>query len=115
MIKKKIRLLNSKRQEFGSVIWTSSGEISAFTVDKESELTKQLVSFLKEIIDEKCLNVLKTEKRVISDGESSDTAIIEKKASIAITDEQFTAALITAINKKRNWVERVFAVLEADK
>ena len=115
MIKKKIRLLNAKKQEFGSITWTSGGEISALTVEKDSELTKQMVSFLKEIAEEKGLSVLKTEKKAINNGEASDTAIIEKKTTVATTDELFPAALVTAINKKRNWVERIFAVLESDK
>ncbi|OPX44087.1 hypothetical protein CLHUN_18830 [Ruminiclostridium hungatei] len=115
MDKKKILLLNIKMKELGSIQWSPTGEISAYMLVRKSALTMQIAAYLKEIIDEKSLCVFKAEKRVAQKGEPSKMALIEKKASIAITDELFPIALITAINKKRDWAEKIFAILEADK
>lgn len=115
MENKKILLLNIKMKELGSIQWSPTGEISACILAGESALAMQMASYLKEIIDEKSLCVFKAAKKVKQRGEPSSLSLLEKRASIAINDELFPIALITAINNKRDWAQRIFAILEVDR
>lgn len=115
MENKKILLLNIKMKEVGSILWSPTGEISACILAGESDLAKQMASYLSEIINEKSLCVFKAAKKVKQRGATSSLSLLEKRASIAINDELFPIALITAINNKRDWDQRIFAILEVDR